>query len=175
MRTLTVKASTASKWNEGWHTLDISNAKYGDYNGTKFIDVMFKDYPESLNLRVYSKNGEDGEEFAIGRLFRFANAGITSVSKSQDGESIVQIDDTPTQLVGKKINVFFYKDGEYNSILSNIAPVPFTNDLESFKEEDVKFWKTQAEKYYNNYIKKDNVANGEVKVVDSATDNAMPW
>ena len=57
MRTLTVKASSGSKWNEGWHTLKISNAKYGDYNGTKFIDVMFENYPESLNLRIYAKNG----------------------------------------------------------------------------------------------------------------------
>ena len=117
MRTMTVKKSTGSKWNEGWHTLEISNAKYGDYNGTKFIDVMFKDYPESLNLRVYAKKGDNGEEFAIGRLFRFANAGIQSVSSSEDGESIVQIDDSPAQLKGKKINVFFFKDGEYNSLL----------------------------------------------------------
>jgi hypothetical protein len=128
-----------------------------------------------MNLRIYSKNGKDGEEFAIGRLFRFANAGIQSVSKSNDGESIVQIDDSPETLKGKKINVFFYKDGDYNSILSNIAPTEFTNDLESFSTEDIKYWKSQAERYYNRYIKEDDGLPKDVKVVDSDKLEEIPW
>ena len=83
MRTLKVKTGGGgSKFSSGWHTLEVVKAEYGDWNGTKYLDVWFKDYPDSINLRCYAKTGKDGEEFAIGRLFRFANAGIMEVAKS---------------------------------------------------------------------------------------------
>ena len=51
MRTLKVKTGNAgTKFSSGWHTLEVVKAQYGDWNGTKYIDVWFKDYPESLNL-----------------------------------------------------------------------------------------------------------------------------
>ena len=86
MRTLKVKTGgTGTKFTPGWHTLTATKAQYGEWNDTKYIDVWFQDYPESINLRVYAKTGKDGEEFAIGRLFRFANAGIMEVAKSENG------------------------------------------------------------------------------------------
>ena len=129
-----------------------------------FIDVWFKEYEDvpKLSLRVWAKKGESGEEFAIGRLFRFANAGITQVSKSDEGDAILTIDDSPSQLLGKKVNVFFYKreDNGYTEILANVAPTTFKNDIDSFSEDDVKFWKRSAEKYYNNYVaKKEDSSN----------------
>ena len=95
MRTITVKKNSGGQYKPGWHEISVSKANYGEFQGNKFIDVYFKEYPENINLRVYAKNGKDGEEFAIGRLFRFANAGIQNVSKSDDGDSIVSIDDSP--------------------------------------------------------------------------------
>ena len=170
MRTLKVKTGGGSSFNftPGWHTLTATKAQYGEWNGTKYIDVWFQDYPESLNLRVYAKEGQDGEEFAIGRLFRFANAGIMEVAKSDNGEAIVKLNDDATALIGKEMNVFFYKDGDYYRILGNTAPTVFENELESFKESDILYWKSTAEKYYNNYVA-DNHTNGTTEFV--ASDN----
>ena len=46
MRTLTVRKGSGTNYTTGWHTLTVSNAKYGDYNGTKFLEVYFDGYPE---------------------------------------------------------------------------------------------------------------------------------
>ena len=152
MRTLTIKKSNGSKFSPGWKQVEIVKAVYGDYNGTKYVDCYFKDYPDSLNLRIYAKQGKDGEEFAIGRLFRFANAGITEVLNGPNGDNIVKIDDSPGSLIGKNINVYFYKDGEYSRILSSVAPTEFENQIDTFSESDVTYWKGQSENYYNKYI-----------------------
>ena len=167
MRTLTVKQGKGDfvdRFPPGWHELTILKAEYGKFQESKFIDVWFKEYEDvpKLSLRVWAKKGESGEEFAIGRLFRFANAGITQVSKSDEGDAILTIDDSPSQLLGKKVNVFFYKreDNGYTEILANVAPTTFKNDIDSFSEDDVKFWKRSAEKYYNNYVaKKEDSSN----------------
>ena len=82
MRTLTVKQNSGGNWGAGWHELTVSTAKYGDYNGSNFLELGFKDYPENFTLRIYAKKGKDGEEFAIGNVFRYANAGITEVLDS---------------------------------------------------------------------------------------------
>ena len=163
MRTLKVKTgNSGTKFSSGWHALEVVKAEYGDWNGTKYLDIWFKDYPDSINLRCYAKKGKDGEEFAIGRLFRFANAGIMEVAKSDSGEAIVKLNDAPDALIGKTLNVFFYKDGDYYRILANTAPTVFENDLESFNEDDIAYWKGNAEKYYNDYIVKNNTTTGFV-------------
>ena len=46
MRTLTVKKGSGTNYTIGWHTLTISNAKYGDYEGNKFLDIWFDGYSE---------------------------------------------------------------------------------------------------------------------------------
>ena len=152
MRTLTIKKGGGGGFSEGWNEVTISKAAYGDWQGTKFLDIWFADYPESLNLRIYAKKGKDGEEFAIGRIFRFANAGIQSVSSAADGESIVTIDDSPGQLANKTLNIFLFKEGEYFRVLSNVAPTEFENEVESFSSNDVEYWKKSAEKYYETYV-----------------------
>tara|TARA_Y100000593_G_C4171728_1_gene267377 strand:- start:218 stop:727 length:510 start_codon:yes stop_codon:yes gene_type:complete len=157
MRTLTIKSGGGGgNFTDGWNTAEISNAKYGEWEGNKYLDIFFKDFPETLNMRVYSKKGKTGEEFAIGRVFRFANAGLTESLEGDDGTKVVKIDDSPEQLTGKNLNVFLFKDGEYFRILSQPAPTEFSNVVESFKDNDVSYWKGKAEKYYNDYIKKDN-------------------
>ena len=187
MRALTVKkgGDFVDKFPPGWHTLTIFKAEYGDFQESRFIDLWFKEYEDTpkLSCRVWAKKGKTGEEFAIGRLFRFANAGIQKVSKSDEGDAILTIDDSPSQLLGKKINVFFYKkDGNgYTEILPNIAPTVFTNDLETFKEDDVNYWKKQAEKYYQNYIANKTKSNDDFATatrVDAPANGStaeMPW
>ena len=158
MRTLTVKqgGDFVDRFPPGWHELTICKAEYGAFQDSKFIDLWFKEYEDvpKLSCRIWAKKGKTGEEFAIGRLFRFANAGIQKVSKSDEGEAILTIDDSPSQLLGKKINVYFYKkEGNgYTEILPNIAPTIFKNDIDSFKEDDVNYWKRSAEKYYKSYV-----------------------
>ena len=72
----------------GWHTVTINNAEDGDYDGTRYIDLHFEGLPDSVKCRIWSaKNKETGEDFGIGNLFYYANAGLTV-----DGESIT-IDD----------------------------------------------------------------------------------
>jgi hypothetical protein len=159
MRTLTVKSGGGTSFAPGWHLVTIDTAKYGDFEGTQFIDTTFQGLPESFNMRIYSKHGTDGEEFAIGRLFRFANAGICEVSKSEDGEAIVSIDDSEEQLIGKQVWIFMYKDGDYYRALNRIAPTEFENQLETFSDKDVSYWKKNAEDYYNKFVKKNNTDN----------------
>ena len=160
MRNLTIKKGSGTNWATGWHTLTISKATYGDYNGTKFLDIFFNDYPDNFNMRVYEKKGKDGEEFAIGQIFRFANAGISDGLDGPDGNVVVKIDDDSGNLVGKSLNVFFYKDGDYTRALKQCAPTPFKNIIEEFTDTDVDYWKGRSEKYYVDYVQ--NSSNGTI-------------
>ena len=113
MRTLTTRTSGGGQYDfaNGWHTVTIKAAKYGDWNGNKFLEMAFQDYPDTFTLRVYAKNSANGEEFAIGNVFRFANAGITDGLDGPDGNIIVKIDDDTSHLKGKQLNICFHKDG----------------------------------------------------------------
>ena len=90
MRTLTVRKG-GTDFTTGWHTLTVSDAKYGDWEGKRYLDVFFDGYPENFNMRVYEQKSKNGEEFAIGQLFRFANAGITDGLDGPDGNIVVSI------------------------------------------------------------------------------------
>ena len=169
MRTLTVKQNTGSTWATGWHELTISTAKYGDYNGSKFLELAFNDYPENFTLRIYAKKGKDGEEFAIGNVFRFANAGITEVLEGTGGDKVVKLDDSAENMVGQSLNIFFYKDGDYTRAYSSVAPTVFDNAIDTFSEGDVEYWKNKAETRFNNYTP--NGATTTETVVES---NGVP-
>ena len=152
-RTLTVrKGNGDSPYSPGWHKVTISSAEYGEWNDSKFLDVYFEGYSESFNMRIYEKIGKNGEEFAIGQVFRFANAGITDGLEGADGNITIKMDDSPETLIGKEVNIFLYKDGEYSRVLSQVAPVPFKNIIEEFTDSDVDFWKGKADTYYTKYI-----------------------
>ena len=151
-RTLTLAKKGSGNWSEGWHTLTISKAEYGEWTGTKFIDVYFEGYPDNFNLRMYEKIGKNGEEFAIGNLYRFANAGITDALESAEGETVLKIDDSAEALVGKSINVMFYKDGKFTRVLSNVAPTEFSNIVDKFEAKDVTYFKGKAETFFSKWI-----------------------
>jgi len=164
MRTLTVKQG-GSSWGTGWHTLTVSTAKYGTYNESKFLELGFKDYPDNFTLRIYAKIGRDGEEFAIGNVYRFANAGITEVLEGTGGDKVAKIDDSAEQMVGRQLNILFYKDGDYTRAYSSVAPTVFENSIDTFTEKDVEFWKGKAETRFHNYTPGQgtvNTTNGTV-------------
>lgn len=151
-RTMTINKSGNNLYEEGWKTLKITRAAYGVYNDLKYLDVWFHGYPENVNARIYEKK-TNGEEWAIGQVFRFANAGITGGLESPDGKVVIKMDDNPAQLAEKEVNVFFYKDGKYSRILKQFAPTTFENVAEKFTDDDVKYWKGRAEKYYTDFVK----------------------
>ena len=152
-RTLTIKKGGNNQFTKGWHTLAISGAKYGKFEDSSYIDVWFENFPDHFKMRLYAKKNKEGEEFAIGQLFRFANAGITEALEGDGNNVVVKIDDEAIELVGKDVNVYFYKDAKgYTSVLQQVAPTVFTNVVEEFNEDDVEYWKTKAEAYYENYV-----------------------
>tara|TARA_R100001594_G_C4043553_1_gene263705 strand:- start:1602 stop:2123 length:522 start_codon:yes stop_codon:yes gene_type:complete len=151
-RTLTLPKSNGGLWTEGWHTLTITKAKYGTWQESKYLDIWFDGYPENFNMRVYAKEGKDGEEFAIGNIFRFANAGITDALESADGEMVIKMNDEAEELTNKTVNVYLYRDGKYTRALSQIAPVPFKNVVEEFTDKDVVYFKGKAEIFFNKWI-----------------------
>ena len=182
-RTLTIKKGTANPYSEGWHTVKISSAEYGEWDGNdgpvKYLDVYFDGYNDKMNLRVYAKSNKDGEEFAIGKVFRFANAGITDALDDGEGNMVIKMNDEPDELKGKEINIFLYKDGDYSKVLKEIAPIPFKNVVEEFTDKDVDFWKGRALQYFDKYVKPKIVSDKpeEVTMVDDLTQvaNEMPF
>jgi len=140
--------SGGGTWSEGWHQLTIEAAEYGDWNGTKFIELWFDGYPKTFKLRVYeAHNKETHEEFALAKLFKLANAGIIDRVKSPSGKEAIQYDDDASGLVGKQINGYFYKDGEYVRVSDRIAPIAHQGNVLSYTEDDVHFRKGVTEKY----------------------------
>ena len=155
--TMTVKKGSGSgNFEPGWKKVTAKSASYGSLdNGTKYIDVYFDEYPDTFNLRVYAKTNKDGEEFAIANLFRFANAGIQEVIASQSDSTVtnVKIDDAATNLNGKEMWIFLYKNEEgYSRVLQRIAPVEFEGTLDTFNESDVSYWKGKAEVYFKQWV-----------------------
>ena len=147
-RTFTLPKKGSGNWSEGWHTLTISKAEYGDWEDTKYIDLWFEGYPENFNMRIYAKIGKDGEEFAIGSL---------------------KIDDSAEALAGKTVNVMFYKDGKFTRPLTKVAPIPFKNIVEEFTERDVVYFKGKAESFFSKWVEpklKDEVSEPVTTVTD---------
>ena len=141
---LNLKVNTSgSDFTEGWHEVVIASADAGDWNGTKYIDLRFNDFPESLKCRIWSaKNKETGEDFGLGNLYYYAVAGITTA----DDDGNLSIDDKPTNLVGKRLNVLFYKkDNGYTEIVDRVAPVITTEGPVIFTDSHVASLKTKAE------------------------------
>tara|TARA_Y100001973_G_C5191490_1_gene331290 strand:- start:1482 stop:2006 length:525 start_codon:yes stop_codon:yes gene_type:complete len=155
--TMTIKKGSGSgNFKPGWSEVTANKATYGTLeNGSRYIDVWFETYPDSFNLRMYAKTSKAGEEFAIANLFRFAQAGITEVvDSSNDNEVVVKIDDSAEQLIGKKFNIFLYKNSDgYYRVLQRIAPVEGENTLDTFTENDVNYWKGKAEAYFTEWVK----------------------
>ena len=170
-RTFTLPKKGTGLWNDGWHEITISEAEYGDWNDTKYIDIFFEDYPDTFKLRTFEMhNKETHEEFVVAKLFKFANAGIIDLIKSPDGKEALQYDDDVKHLIGKHINVLFYKEKkgekEFIQASNRVAPTVFIGDVVSFSESDVDYHKSVAEVAQEKYGKKSDapdVSNSEIK------------
>ena len=135
MRTLTVKKNGGGgAFNSGWNQAKIIKAEYDSWNDKKVLDIWFEGFPETLNMRVYEAVNADGEEFAIGQIFRFANAGIIEGLESDDGNVVIKMSDEASELEGKYLNIYLYKDGKYFRVLSSAAPTSFENAVDKFSE-----------------------------------------
>ena len=143
-----VGGSGGEKFKEGWHEVEISSAKYGTYEAgpgeeKQYIDVLLKEYPENMNIRVYETfNNTTKEEFKIANLFKHANAGIVGVLKDPNGKNpLIQYDDDPKNLVGKIVQMYVYKEQKtgngYSRVFDSVAPVTQEGEHISFSPEAV--------------------------------------
>ena len=145
---LTVKKSSDVGFEEGWQIVIISDAVYGDYNGSKYIDLFFEGYPESLKCRVWEARNQEGEEFSISNMIRYSNPDVLE-EENLNGETAATLDDSPAGLKGKGLQVLFYKkDNGYTEVFQKTAPAaPFENIIDNFTEERILKIKTSAEAY----------------------------
>ena len=156
-------------YNEGWHEVTIRQATEGVWKGpkseSKYIDLLFEDYSDTMNLRIYEvRNRETNEEFKLVNLFRYAMAGIIEKLDDPTGKKpILQYDDDVTNLVGKHINAFIYKNEEgYNKFFDTIAPVEQEGEHYSFTADKVDALKVSAEKNFAKSNKSNHITNGTI-------------
>ena len=149
---ITLTESSGSSFGEGWKNITISQAKLGDFNGSKFIDLWFDDYPETLKCRVWEAKGQDGVEFSIANMIRSTNPDILDEGTNDDGKKTISVDDTPASLKGKKLQVLFYKnENGYAEVCQKVAPAaPFENAIDNYTEDRIANIKASAEKYQEN-------------------------
>ena len=164
MAKLTLKRSTGlGDLSEGWKNVTINSAKRGKYdnNGTKYIDITFEEYDEKIKLRAHQKFVKaTNEEFCVLSIFRYAGAGFVEA----DGD-IVDIDDDPKNLIGCKLQVYFFKNAKgYTDISDNVCVAgPMKNVAEEWTEEDIKDLKDsqtfRINKYITEYVKPNMVVS----------------
>ena len=182
-------SSDGGKFSAGWHTVSISKAEYGTYEGTdgdkRYLDILFEGYPDNMNLRAYETvNSKTGEEFKVANIFKYANAGIVGVLKDPNGKEVISYDDEASGLKGKEINIYLYKEqktgNEYSRIYESIAPVAQEGEHLSFTDIQVNGIKGGVEASCKKMVAK-TVANGvadtpvEMSIEDVAKEADLPF
>ena len=162
-------------YDEGWKTIVISEATKGDFNGTKYIDLFFEGYPETVHCRIWETRNKDGEEFSVSNMVRYSNPTILE-EMDKDGTAAANLDDSPAGLKGKSLQVLFYKKANgYSEISQKVAPAkPFQNVVDTYDENRITRIKESAEKYQA----RKNEANGVVAETTETTEGASeeaPW
>ena len=162
-------------YSEGWKTVTISDASKGDFNGSKYIDLHFEGYPETVKCRVWEARNKDGEEFSVSNMVRYINPTILE-EMDKDGTTAASLDDSPAGLKGKSLQVLFYKKANgYSEISQKVAPAaPFQNIVDNFDENRIARIKESAETYQA----RRNEANGVVAETTETTEGASeeaPW
>ena len=176
IRTMTVGSGTGADYSIGWKDMLISKAEYGNYNGKKYLDIWFEDYPDNFNCRVYETiNTKTKEEFRISSWFRFSQSGIQEVLDDGTSKPIITYDDDASLLSGMPINVYVYKrysekdDKSYGKPWSEAAPIAGEGEHLTFTEKDVEYWKRNAENGLKRWEEKQNSANQSNEGNASAT------
>jgi hypothetical protein len=173
IKTMTGGEQGQNAYSRGWHAVTIESVKEGSWNDKKYLDVFFEGYNSSCNLRVYEQHDkETNEEYSVARLFKFANAGIISVLKDQTGNKpVIQYDDDIEGLKGKKLNVLIVddkKNPKYARVWDRVAPYAHEGEHLSYSEDDVTYWKQQAEASHKKYGQP-VVSNGAVHESNQST------
>ena len=172
MSIIVTKKEGGGGYDEGWKTVVISNAEKGDYSGSKYIDLHFEGYPESLKCRVWEARSGEGEEFQVSNMVRYSNPEVLE-ELDKDGTVAAKLDDSPAGLKGKSLQVLFYKkENGYSEVAQKVAPAhPFQNIVDNFDENRIARIKEAAERYMNNRKK---MANGTSTDSDTKSDE-IPW
>ena len=178
IRTMSTNSGTGADYSIGWKELVIKKATYGDYNGKKYLDIWFEDYPDNKNCRTYETiNKKTKEEFRISNWFRFSHTGIQEVLDNGNGKPIITYDDDASLLAGMPINVYFYDkysekdDRNYAQIWREPAPIVGEGEHLTFTDKDVAYWKKSAE----NGLKKWNELNNDFSKSNKGSDSAQPF
>ena len=163
-------------YDEGWKTVTISDASKGDFNGSKYIDLHFEGYPETVKCRVWEARNKDGEEFSVSNMVRYINPTILE-EMDKDGTTAANLDDSPAGLKGKSLQVLFYKKANgYSEISQKVAPaVPFINIVDNFDENRITRIKESAEKYQARRNEANGVATETTTEGKSSNGDDMPW
>ena len=171
------KSSGGGGYDEGWKTVSISHATRGDFNSSKYIDLFFEGYPETLKCRVWEARSGEGEEFQIANMVRYSNPTILD-EMDKDGTTAASLDDSPAGLKGKSLQVFFYKKANgYSEISPKVVPAsPFKNIVDDIDEDRITRLKASAEAY----IKRRQEANGvatetTTKTTKGDSEGDLPW
>ncbi len=147
----------------GWDVVTINSAVTGDYQGKKFYDLTFEGIPEACNVRVWESISDFGDksEYAIANLFRYSNPNIKDEIKGEGDDVAISVDDTPDALIGKRLNVYFFKNNKgYTDASSRILPAePFQNAISEYSLE----WIERKKQEIANKI---NVTTGTNNVTD---------
>ena len=159
IKTMSASTGGGSKYSEGWHDAVISKAEYGEWNGKNFLEVWFEGYGQYQTMKVWEIiSKEDNQEFAMARVFKYAQAGIISVLDDPTGKRpIIQYDDNPEGLVGKSVAIRLYPDPkkpQYNRISADCAPVPGKYEHMTFTEDAVNGIKAGADKRLEKFLAK---------------------
>ena len=175
MSIVVTKNTGGGGYDEGWKTVTISNATKGDYSGSKYIDLFFENYPESLKCRVWEARSGEGEEFQIANMVRYSNPTVLE-EMERDGTAAASLDDSPAGLTGKSLQVLFYKkENGYSEVSQKVAPAaPFQNIIDDFDENRISRIKESAERY----TKKKQEANGVIRTDETTNgdpEKDMPW
>ena len=177
------------KFDDGWHELTIANATYGTYKAPagdkRYITLNFEGYPDNMDLRIYEVfNKTTNEEFKVANLFKYANAGILNVLQDPTGKKpVIQYDDEASGLIGKKVNVLFYKERKtgkgYTRMFDNIAPVEQEGEHISYTADQVSGIQKSLEKSLDKMLESTTTNNFASTTVESestvAGDATIPF
>ena len=174
MSIVVTKKESGEGYQEGWKTVTVSKAERGDWSGSKYIDLFFESYPESLKCRVWEARNGEGEEFSITNMVRYSNPEVLE-EMDNDGTTAAKLDDSPNGLKGKSLQVLFYKKANgYSELSQKVAPAkPFQNIVDTFDDNRITRIKESAEKYQAGRNQDNGVA--AETTTENNSDNDQPF
>ena len=166
---LVLTETKTTAYPNGWKTVTIAKSETGNYNGTKYYDLWFDGLPDNLNCRVWEARNKDGEEFSVANMIRYINPDILEEMEGNNGKAVIKVEDSPTSLVGKTLQIYLYKNDEgYTRVSQKVVPAtPFQNPINNITEDTIDALKASTEKWENS---RKNSTNGTTKSTTSTND-----